>query len=375
MRSLFVILAASVVLVCGNFVVSDSSDSLDSSAASAAAYALPLAGHSRSRVFPTTTQYGDACATGRVETNASRVNVVSGAARRYFDVRPIGPVPGAVLYSAVERNTGTPVLFKSLATSTPVASFQQQLLVLAQIADLPDVQRLHDVLLDATHELAPTLVFERPDHDMPLAVLARISLADVRRFGARLLRLLDAIHSRCIIHGSLSVANVLISLASHSLTVTGWPTAVHYLPKEKRELVLDDLAAAAPEMLFGMRGYNYAVDLWSLGVVLLEMLTGKRLFVPSSAREQASLVAQVVGKAEFDKCVAKDKSPLDPDWAAERHATAPVDLRALVAKSGRHPAADCADLLELISQMLAIDPENRPTAQQVLQSAAWSNTR
>lgn len=363
-----------VCAVAADFVVSDS-DGLDSSEASAEAYHLPLAGHARSRVFPSTPQYADACAANGVATNATRLKIASGSARRYFDVRPVGPIPGAVLYTAVERNTGAPMLFKSLADATPVAEVQREVLILAQIADVPDAQRLHDVLVDADHEHAPTLVFQRPEHDSPASVLAHCSLADVRLLGTRLLRLLDAVHRRCIIHGSVAASTVLVSLDSRSLTVTGWSSAVHYLPDQKRDLILADLAGAAPEMLFGMRGFNYAVDVWSAGVFILELLIGKRLFVPTTAREQAGLVARFVGRPEFDKFVAKYKIPLDPDWAANLPSSPPADLRALVAANPRRNVADCADLLDLLAQMLSIDPERRPTAQQALQHHAWLQKR
>lgn len=41
------------------------------------------------------------------------------------------------------------------------------------------------------------------------------------------------------------------------------------------------LSYRAPELLLGAEHYNTAIDIWSLGCVLAELLTGRQIFRPS----------------------------------------------------------------------------------------------
>jgi serine/threonine protein kinase len=354
----------SCALCAFNFVNSD-----DDSSALSSTEQMQLPTTGKSRVFVQPRQYATACADRHVVTNASLVNVVSGSPGRYVDVRSLGHgVGGALMYAAVDRGTNRPVVLKMLAASTTVESVQRELLMLAQVAHVPDAQHLHDVLLDPHGP--PTLVFEQFPIESFATVLARLTLADVRVYAKRLLRLLDAIHSRCIIHGSIAASTVQISLAESSLTVTAWASARHYLPKTKYSISRAEHSSSAPEFLFAVRGYAYGVDLWCAGVLLLEFLTDKPIFVAPTLREQATMVARFAGKAAFDAFVEKYKLELDPTWSEplwkKAGSTTGTDVAALVDESGRFAAADCTDVINVVRQLLQLDSDARMTAQQAI---------
>lgn len=48
-------------------------------------------------------------------------------------------------------------------------------------------------------------------------------------------------------------------------------------------------------MLFGSRKYQYEVDVWSLGCILVELATGEQLFAGKSELEQISVISNFLG--------------------------------------------------------------------------------
>jgi len=57
----------------------------------------------------------------------------------------------------------------------------------------------------------------------------------------------------------------------------------------------------APELLFASRNYDYAVDMWSLAVVMFELLTLQTLFPGTNDIDQMFRVFQVMGSPIPDK--------------------------------------------------------------------------
>ena len=50
----------------------------------------------------------------------------------------------------------------------------------------------------------------------------------------------------------------------------------------------------SPEVMLGMR-YNQAIDIWSLGCILVELLTGKPLFSGKNEVDQMNKIVSVLG--------------------------------------------------------------------------------
>ena len=56
----------------------------------------------------------------------------------------------------------------------------------------------------------------------------------------------------------------------------------------------------APELLFGARQYDYGVDLWAVGAIVAEMLTGRPAFCGDNDIDQLFRVASVLGSPAPD---------------------------------------------------------------------------
>ena len=112
---------------------------------------------------------------------------------------------------------------------------------------------------------------------MKLFSKTRFSEAQSKSYSLQLLRGLAFIHSQNIIHRDLKPSNLLIS-PTRRLKIADFGLA--RLQDDVRPMSHQVATRwyRAPELLYGARRYNYAVDMWSAGTIIGELLTFSPLF-------------------------------------------------------------------------------------------------
>ncbi|ETI46529.1 CAMK/CDPK protein kinase [Phytophthora nicotianae CJ01A1] len=97
---------------------------------------------------------------------------------------------------------------------------------------------------------------------------------DVRKIIRALLRALAFLHSNFITHRDLKLENLLLENAENpgSLRLCDFGLSTRFKRGEKLEKPLGTIDYVAPEVLDG--DYNEKCDLWSVGVICFELLTG-----------------------------------------------------------------------------------------------------
>jgi serine/threonine protein kinase len=229
------------------------------------------------------------------------------------------------VYRAVDEQTGAAVAVKVVRAGDPALARRMAREAQAlESVDHPNLVRLLDSgLIDSQAYLVMTYV-DGPTLGARLGV-GPLEPGEAAAVGAAVADALDYIHARGIVHRDVKPANVLITATGQAcLSDFGVARLADASTITLAGTTLGTVSYMAPEQLENHQ-VGPSADVWSLGVVLLESLTGRRVYTGSPSEVIARRLAE-------------------PD---------PV------------PAAIPEPWNALLSRMLVRSPEERPTAHEV----------
>ncbi|KIY48786.1 Pkinase-domain-containing protein [Fistulina hepatica ATCC 64428] len=120
------------------------------------------------------------------------------------------------------------------------------------------------------------------------------------------LRALKALHSADVLHRDLKPSNLLLN-ANCDLKLCDFGLARSARPPpnvdDSNTFMTEYVATRwyrAPEVMLTFKEYTRAIDMWSVGCVLAEMLSGKPLFPGRDYHHQLSLILDVLGTPSID---------------------------------------------------------------------------
>jgi serine/threonine-protein kinase PpkA len=201
----------------------------------------------------------------------------------YRLTRKIGSGGMTEVYLAVRETDGLPVVLKVLdaagkGMSEHLSRFIQEYTFLSKIED-PHVIRIYDQGFTDDHAYIAMEYFERGDLRSELT--RGMSQSRVLEVMVQVTRALDAIHSRGIIHRDLKPENIMLR-PDGSVALADFGVAKSMLQPENFALtetrhgdVVGTPYYLSPEQASGQQ-ITPASDLYSLGVMMYEMLTGER---------------------------------------------------------------------------------------------------
>lgn len=219
---------------------------------------------------------------------------------RYRLGRLLGQGGYARVYEAVDMTLGRTVALKVIdgdgADPADVARVRSEIRLLASLSH-PSLVTLYDARLDATPAyLAMELIAGPTLTD--LIARERRSSAETARVGREIAEAFAVIHARGIVHRDVKPSNILLRPASHTgetpratLADFGIASLVGATRLTGVDTVIGTAAYLSPEQARGMPPAP-ASDIYSLGLVLLEAITGLRPFSGSTPHE--ALAARLV---------------------------------------------------------------------------------
>ncbi|XP_057881096.1 cyclin-dependent kinase-like 2 isoform X1 [Melospiza melodia melodia] len=206
------------------------------------------------------------------------------------------------------------------------------------------------------------LVFEFVDHTMLNDLEDSPNGLDferVRKYLFQIMRAIAFCHSHNIIHRDIKPENILVSQSGVvKLCDFGFARPL----ATSGEAYTDYVATRwyrAPELLVGDSKYGRPVDVWAVGALITEMLTGEPLFPGDSDIDQLYHITKCLGNLIPRQQELFYKNPLFAGLKLP-------EVKELESLEKRYPKLP-AEALELAQECLQIDPDKRPSCAQLLQ--------
>ena len=197
-------------------------------------------------------------------------------ASRYRIVALLGRGSIGEVYRAEDRTLGVEVALKLLIDPSPalIARLLQEVRMARQITD-PAICRVYDVG-DVDGEYFFTMEYVAgEDLSNLLSRIGRLPSDKARDIGVQLCEGLAAAHAHGVLHRDLKPSNIMLDAAG-KVRITDFGVSVSASESEL-DLVSGTPAYMAPEQLSESAAATVATDLYAVGLILYEVVTGKSL--------------------------------------------------------------------------------------------------
>ncbi|KIM91431.1 hypothetical protein PILCRDRAFT_623 [Piloderma croceum F 1598] len=263
----------------------------------------------------TKAKHGHAASTAQPAPRKVRFNV--GTQYQVLDV--VGEGAYGIVCSAVHRPSGRKVAIKKIAPfdhsmfclrtlrELKLLKFLSEAGVSENIISILDIIKPSSI--DAFKEVY--LIQELMETDMHRVIRTQdLSDDHAQYFIYQTLRALKALHSADVIHRDLKPSNLLLN-ANCDLKVCDFGLARSVKTAEpsgtETGFMTEYVATRwyrAPEIMLTFKQYTKAIDVWSVGCILAEMLSGKPLFPGRDYHHQLTLILDVLGTPTLDEFYA-----------------------------------------------------------------------
>ncbi|CAI9101723.1 OLC1v1039117C3 [Oldenlandia corymbosa var. corymbosa] len=130
--------------------------------------------------------------------------------------------------------------------------------------------------------------YSRMNHHMPTIY--------VQLYTYQICRALNYLHNVIgVCHRDIKPQNLLVNPHTHQLKVCDFGSAKMLVPGEPNISYICSRYYRAPELIFGATEYTTAIDMWSVGCVMAELLLGQPLFPGESGVDQLVEIIKILG--------------------------------------------------------------------------------
>jgi len=275
---------------------------------------------------------------------------------RYTAECVVGHGSFGVVFQAKCNETGDIVAIKKVLQDKRFKN--RELAIMRSLApDHPNVVQLRhcfysktekdEVYLHLVLEYVPETVYRIAKHYAKAH--QRMPLQYVQLYVYQTFRALGHLHAQGVTHRDIKPQNLLVDISTHQLKLCDFGSAKRLVRGEPNISYICSRYYRAPELIFGAQHYTTAIDVWSVGCVLAELLLGQPLFPGDSGVDQLVEIIKVLGTPSREEIHAMNPNYTEFKFPSIRaHPWSKVFHR-------RMPT----DALDLVARLLVYAPENR----------------
>jgi len=294
-------------------------------------------------------------------------NVDKHVLRKYEIVQELGHGAYGIVWKAIDKKTREVVALKkcfdAFQNATDAQRTFREIMFLQELNGHENIVRLLNVL-KADNDEDIYLVCDYMESDLHAVIRANI-LEDIHKQYViyQLLKSLKYMHSAQMLHRDIKPSNILLNADCHvKVCDFGLARSLVQHQDNAQNPVLTDYVATrwyrAPEILLGSTSYTKGVDIWSVGCILGELLSGKPTFPGTSTMNQLDRIMEVTGRP-----TAEDVEAMKSPFAGTMLECLPVNMPRLL--NEMFPAA-AVEALDFTRLCLQFSPAKRMSAKDAL---------
>jgi serine/threonine protein kinase len=226
----------------------------------------------------------------------------------YSAARVIGNGSFGVVFLATQRESGSVVAIKKVLQDKRYKNRELQIMRMLDHTNIVQLkhcfyscgEKQDEVYLNLVLEYVPETVYRISRHYSK--VKTSIPAIFIKLYVYQLLRSLAYLHGRNVTHRDIKPQNLLLDPATQVLKLCDFGSAKILVPNEPNISYICSRYYRAPELIFGATDYLPAIDIWSTGCVMAELMLGHPLFPGESGVDQLVEIIKVLGtpsKAEI----------------------------------------------------------------------------
>ncbi|MES1915200.1 MAG: hypothetical protein MHM6MM_007176, partial [Cercozoa sp. M6MM] len=230
----------------------------------------------------------------------------------YEIVRKVGRGKYSEVFEGVDTKRGSDSCVIKILKPVRKKKIKREICILKSVTGGPNVITLRDVVRDP-YTKTSSLVFEHVKNLDFKVLYPTFQDQDVRYYIYQLLKALDYVHSRGIMHRDVKPHNIMIDHEARKLRLIDWGLAEFYHAKQEYNVRVASRFYKGPELLVNYRYYDYSLDIWSLGCTLAGMIFRRDpFFRGSDNNDQLGKIVNVLGTDDLHRYLRKYGIKLDP---------------------------------------------------------------
>lgn len=172
---------------------------------------------------------------------------------------------------------------------------------------------------------------------------------EVKYYMLELLKAVDYINSKGIMHRDIKPHNIVIDHQNKKLKLIDFGLADYYIPKQEYNVRVASRYFKAPELLLENPLYDYSVDIWSIGCLFAGIIFMKEpFFAGEDNLDQLVKITKVVGTDQIENYMKK--YDLELNDGIELPSNGKQSLSSFINDKNRNRISD--EALDLLDRML-----------------------
>ncbi|KAM1397601.1 hypothetical protein ACFX2I_015157 [Malus domestica] len=216
-----------------------------------------------------------------------------------------------VVFRARDKKTGEIVALKKMKMDVdkgcdgfPMSALREINILLS--FNHPSIVGVKEVVVDDFDGVY--MVMEHMDHDLKglmESMKQPFSVGEVKYLMKQLLEGVESLHDNWILHRDLKTSNILLNMEGE-LKICDFGLSRQYgSPLKPYTPLVVTLWYRAPEILLGAKQYSTAIDMWSVGCIMAELLAKAPLFSGKDEIEQLDKIFKTLGTPDEKSGLSK----------------------------------------------------------------------